>query len=309
MEGGQYFRDGDFRQKRTACEEIATVKSNWFRVFVAGQTVSDGRQITPEMIDEMVETFDPETYTPRINIEHISGYSPEPPFNGYGSVIGLKAQDDTFNIAGKSEVRHALYAQVDGNPQLVELRKPENDQKPYPSVEITGSYAGTGKTGLVGLAFTDNPASIGTQALKFARSGPGTVFSVPTEVADMKFDTDAVTEGKAFSALIKLLDKFTGGASRDAGSAPAVVTPPAGQPAQTATSAAASTAEFTALLGEGLTAMRLAMSEQAAANKAAVDAVAAEVATLKSDFASMPVGSRRSFATGVVTDAANETDC
>jgi hypothetical protein len=152
-------------------------KSKFFRAFVSGNTISDGRKITPEMIDQIVETFHVDTYRPRINIEHIAGYSPEPPFNGYGSVVAVKAEDVDITIDGKVEKRRALYCQVDANDQLVKLAKAE--QKPFPSVELTDSYAGCGKVGLVGLAFTDTPASVGTQALKFSRAAPGTVSRRP----------------------------------------------------------------------------------------------------------------------------------
>jgi hypothetical protein len=165
-------------------------KSKFFRAFVAGQTISDGRVITPEMINEVVETFNAATYTPRINIEHIAGYSPEPPFNGYGDVIAVKAQDDDFVIAGKTEKRRALYAQVDGNDQLVALAAAE--QKPFPSVELTPSYAGTNKVGLIGLAFTDQPASIGTEKLQVSRSAPGTIFSSAEEAVALEFDAKPV---------------------------------------------------------------------------------------------------------------------
>ncbi|MEG8014237.1 GPO family capsid scaffolding protein [Sphingomonas sp. 22R3R2A-7] len=89
-------------------------KSKPFRAFVEGETISDGRKVTPEMIDECVATFAPATYSPRINLEHVSGYSPEPPFNGYGDVVSLEAKTDDIVIAGKSEKRHALYAIVEG---------------------------------------------------------------------------------------------------------------------------------------------------------------------------------------------------
>lgn len=163
-------------------------KSNFFRAFVAGQTISDGRVVTPEMIDQIVETFNPDTYTPRINVEHIAGYSPEPPFNGYGDVIAVKKQVDDFTIAGKAEKRAALYVQVDGNDQLVTLSK--RDQKPFPSVELTPSYAGTDKVGLIGLAFTDTPASIGTQRLSFSRVN-GTLLSTAPEGAEIVFTEEA----------------------------------------------------------------------------------------------------------------------
>ena len=73
-------------------------KSKFFRAFVEGNTISDGRTITAGMIDEIVATFNRETYSPRINVEHIAGYSPEPPFNGYGDVYAVKAQDDQITI-------------------------------------------------------------------------------------------------------------------------------------------------------------------------------------------------------------------
>jgi len=143
-------------------------KSSFFRAFVEGQTISDGRIVTAEMIDQAVETFSLDTYTPGINIEHLSGFSPEPPFNRYGDVVAVKAQTDTVTIAGKEEQRRALYAQVDALDSLVTLSK--SGQKPFPSVELTGDYAGTKKVGLLGLAFTDNPASIATQKLQFSRA-------------------------------------------------------------------------------------------------------------------------------------------
>jgi len=148
-------------------------KSKFFRAFVEGDTISDGRKVTAAMIDQVVETFNFDTYGPRINVEHFKGFSPEPPFNGYGDVIAVRAQTDAIQIAGTAEQRRALYCQVDGNAQLEKLAKA--GQKPYPSVELTPSYAGTDKVGLIGLAFTDSPASIATQKLQFSRSAPGTL--------------------------------------------------------------------------------------------------------------------------------------
>lgn len=180
------------------------MKSRFFRCFVAGSTISDGRTITPEMIDQIVETFNAETYTPRINVEHMKGYSPEPPFNGYGSVIAVRAQDDEITVAGKTEKRRALYAQVDGNPQLVKLAR--TDQKPFPSVELTPSYAGLDKVGMIGLAFTDSPASIATQRLQFARHAPGSFHAHGADAVTLEFEgapadtigiTDAIRHGFA----------------------------------------------------------------------------------------------------------------
>jgi hypothetical protein len=182
-------------------------KSKPFRVFVEGETISDGRKITAEMIDECFATYNGITYTPRINIEHIAGYSPEPPFNGYGDVIAVEAKTDDFTIAGKVEKRRALYAQVDANDQLVALAS--KDQKPFPSVELTPNYAGTGKFGLIGLAFTDTPASIGTQRLQFSHRAPGTVFASATDAIAIEFEAKAAEQEKVESIVDRLFAAVT----------------------------------------------------------------------------------------------------
>ncbi len=200
--------------------------SKFFRAFVEGQTISDGRKIDADWIDQIVETFNTETYPPRINVEHLSGYSPEPPFNGYGDVVAVRAQIDDIEIAGKTEKRKALYCQVDGNDQLVGLVA--KNQKPYPSVELTDSYAGSGKVGLLGLAFTDKPASIGTQALQFSRTAPGSLFSQGGEAIALEFETPVLDQGNVagsvagfFSALAATLK---GGKAEKV--EPVVTTPP-----------------------------------------------------------------------------------
>lgn len=174
-------------------------KSKFFRAFVEGQTISDGRKIEAEWIDQIVETFDIATYTPRINIEHLSGFSPEPPFNGYGDVVAVKAQTDDITVDGKVEKRRALYCQVDANDQLVTLVG--TDQKPFPSVELTPSYAGTGKIGLIGLAFTDKPASIGTQRLQFSATAPGTVFASAADAVAIEFEATPADPSKVEGAI------------------------------------------------------------------------------------------------------------
>jgi hypothetical protein len=200
-------------------------KSKFFRAFVEGSTVSDGRKITREMIDQIAETFSTDAYTPRINIEHLKGYSPEPPFNGYGSVIAVKAQDDEITIAGEKKTVRALYAQVDGNDQLVKLRKPGTDQKPFPSVELTDSYAGSGKVGMIGLAFTDTPASLGTQALQFSRSTPGSVFAAGDEAVELEFE-DVTADQAGFLRSVKgMMDAFSARFAKP--EEPKVETPPA----------------------------------------------------------------------------------
>lgn len=187
-------------------------KSKFFRVFVEGFTASDGRKIEAAWIDDIVATFNAATFTPRINCEHIKGFSPEPPFNSYGSVIGVRAQTDEIEIDGQKQRRRALYAQIEPNDQLLKINKA--GQKIFTSVEIRPDFAGTGKVGLVGLAVTDNPASLGTEALNFSalkpmfdarKQHPDNLFSaaieanvqMETEGADSTGIADAIKAGFA----------------------------------------------------------------------------------------------------------------
>ncbi|UYY78393.1 GPO family capsid scaffolding protein [Sphingomonas sp. R1] len=268
--------------------------SKYFRAFVAGQTISDGRTITDEMIDQVVETFNRDTYSPRINIEHLAGYSPEPPFNGYGDVVAVKAQDDTFKIAGKDETRRALYVQVEGNDQLVKLSAAE--QKPYPSVELTPDYAGTGKIGLVGLAFTDTPASIGTQKLQFARSAPGTLFSASTEAVAIEFEAGSAGIADAIVAgFAKVADMFKR-STEEPGTPPPPPPPPATPPANDNMDFAA----FTKAIGD----------QVAAAVKPAHDAISelrTELSTMKGQLEDTPAGFSRPPSTGAASQF--QTDC
>ncbi len=182
-----------------------TTPSKFFRAFVEGQTVSDGRTVTGEMIDQIAETFNAATYTPGVNIEHLSGFSPEGPFNRYGDVTAVKVQTDDITVAGKTEKRKALYAQVAALDSLVALSN--SGQKPFPSVELTPDYAGTKKVGLVGLAFTDNPASIATQKLSFSQAAAvnGNLTVAGAEGVAIEFEAAPADADKAISGFFAAL--------------------------------------------------------------------------------------------------------
>ncbi len=193
-------------------------KTRFFRTAVEGATATDGRTITREMIDQSAEAYNTVTYTARINCEHLRGFSPQPPFNSYGSVIALKAEDFEITIDGQKQTKRALYAQFDANDQMVATIKA--DQKIFTSCEFQPNFAKTGKFGLVGLAITDNPASLGTEALKFSAFKPmwdarksdptnfftaaeENVFALETPVAQPDASAGALGAMKAF------FEKFT----------------------------------------------------------------------------------------------------
>ena len=141
--------------------------SQFVCIAVAGATC-DGRTIEANWIDEMAETYNPATYAARVNMEHIRGFSAEPPFNAYGDVKALEAREIELDIGGKKEKRRALFAQVEALDNLVAINA--KGQKLYSSIEVNPNFAGTGKAYLQGLAVTDSPASLGTEMLTFAAS-------------------------------------------------------------------------------------------------------------------------------------------
>ena len=130
-----------------------------FRVAREGQTV-DGRELTRQEIQEMADTYNPEHYAGRINIEHFGGWSPEPPFNAYGDILKVEAVDENGKLH--------LYNEISALPNFVAMNK--KGQKIYPSIEFYRNFAGTGKAYQVGLGMTDTPASLGTQAIKFSNN-------------------------------------------------------------------------------------------------------------------------------------------
>ncbi|HBQ8755658.1 TPA: GPO family capsid scaffolding protein [Klebsiella variicola] len=172
---------------------MAKKVSKWFRIGVEGDTC-DGRVISATDIQEMAETFDPRVYGCRINLEHLKGILPEGPFSRYGDVVELKSEkiDDDSVLNGKL----ALFAKITPTDDLIAMNK--KLQKVYTSMEIQPNFANSGKCYLVGLAVTDDPASLGTEYLEFCRgakfnplnrfkAAPGNLISVAT-LAELEFE-------------------------------------------------------------------------------------------------------------------------
>ncbi|WP_249962234.1 GPO family capsid scaffolding protein [Histophilus somni] len=129
----------------------------WFRVATEG-TTADGRHIQGIHLEQMAKNYNPEKYQARIWLEHFRSIMADGIFPAYGDVIALKCET---NAEGKKE----LFAQLAPLPELVKIN--QSGQKLYTSVEIDPNFADSGEAYLVGLAFTDSPASLGTERLMF----------------------------------------------------------------------------------------------------------------------------------------------
>lgn len=265
-------------------------KSKFFRVAVEGATV-DGRAIQREWLEQMAASYDPATYMARINCEHIAGYSPDKPFNAYGSVLSLKTEEVELTINGEKKTLLALYAEIDANDQLVEINKA--GQKLFTSCEIHPDFAGEGKAYLVGLAVTDMPASLGTEALKFAVKSRPNLFTTAHETAlELVADPlDGQSLGESIARGIATFFKKEKKEEPD--------TPPTPKPAN---DNSVDVAAFSKIIGDQMAAVVKPVSD-------AVTSLQSEMATLKTrlETTEQPGSFKRSPATGGTGGV--QTDC
>ena len=189
-------------------------RSKWFRVAVEGAT-TDGRNIERAWIEQMAAQYSRNTYGARINCEHIKWAWPGGEFGAYGDVLACKAEEVELN----GDKKLALFAQLEPNEALLALNKA--GQKVYTSIEVNPSFADTGKAYLVGLAITDTPASLGTEALQFSAKN-GTLANrkqdkdnlfTAAEEAVIEFEEVTEPESKALGLFNRVLEAL--GKSKD----------------------------------------------------------------------------------------------
>ncbi|KWD57250.1 phage capsid protein [Burkholderia cepacia] len=181
-------------------------KTKFFCIATEGAT-TDGRKIDRKMLEQMATNYDPKKYGARINMEHIRGLYPDSTFRAYGDVIALKTEEQNGKMG--------LFAQLSPTKDLIAMTN-EQRQKVYTSMEVDPDFAGTGEAYLVGLAVTDNPASLGTEMLEFSakskafdtrKQRPENLFSAAVE-ADLEFEDDAPRAGGAGRALFAMVNNL-----------------------------------------------------------------------------------------------------
>ncbi|WP_313314532.1 GPO family capsid scaffolding protein [Stutzerimonas nitrititolerans] len=191
-------------------------RSKWTRIAVEGAT-TDGRTIERSWLEDIAAQYNPATYGARINCEHIKGIAPESPFGAYGDVLAVKAEE--VEIDGKQKL--ALYAQLQPNEALLALNK--KGQKVYTSIEVQPKFADTGKAYLIGLAITDSPASLGTEALEFSakhgtlanrKQHPDNLFTAAEE-AELEFEEVTEKPGAFGDLANRVKALFTKGKETD----------------------------------------------------------------------------------------------
>ena len=162
--------------------------TDWLCVMKSGPTV-DGREIAPQAIIDMAESYDPDEYTALIWLEHFRFYG------NFGQVVELKTEVD-------DKERQCLFAKIKPNKKLYTLN--EQQQQLFFSGEILPNFAGTDKPYLYGLAITDQPASVGTSQLHFShrRQDPDSYFSKP-----LQFSYEDITNPESWFSRMFTRDK------------------------------------------------------------------------------------------------------
>lgn len=186
-------------------------RSRLFRIATEGAT-TDGRTIERQWIEDMASSYDRNLYGARVNCEHIKSVLPESPFGSYGDVVALKAEE--VELGGKKKL--ALLAQIEPNEAGIALNK--KGQKIYTSAEVSPKFADTGKAYLVGLALTDNPASLGTEALQFSaqhgtlngrKANPENLFTAAEQIEALEFD-EVTDTPSMFAGLMDRVSELLG---------------------------------------------------------------------------------------------------
>ena len=174
-------------------------QSKPFAIATEGPTI-DGRAITREWIEQMAKTYDPKVYTAVANLEHLLSQYPDGLFKAYGKVISLATRE--ADILGEKKLQ--LMAIVDASDDIIALQK--KGQKSFASMEVISNFVGKGLAYLSGLAFTDKPASLGTETMKFSAAGSeGERFASNDEIAIEFEEEDKPSAGASLFAKVKEL--------------------------------------------------------------------------------------------------------
>ncbi|MDQ0741816.1 GPO family capsid scaffolding protein [Pseudomonas sp. W4I3] len=170
--------------------------SYWKRVATSG-TTADGREILPQELRDIAETYKPSKYTAVIWCDH------ERWSGSHGTVFAVRLVEEGEDL---EPGQIALEAQLKPNDRLLQLN--DKGQKLFSSIEITPNFAGSGKAYLTGLGVTDEPASLGTQELYFSKqTHKNSFYAASVELGS--FEAEPQSEvGKLIGLLTGLFKRF-----------------------------------------------------------------------------------------------------
>lgn len=171
--------------------------SYWKRVATSGPTV-DGREILPQELRDIAETYTPAKYTAVIWCDH------ERWPGSHGTVFAVRLVEEGEDL---EPGQIGLEAQLKPNDRLLYLN--DQGQKLFSSIEITPNFAGSGKAYLTGLAVTDSPASLGTQELYFSnRTSRAAYYAASQELGPLRETEPQGEIGRLAAMFTRLFKRF-----------------------------------------------------------------------------------------------------
>ena len=171
--------------------------SYWKRVATSG-TTADGREILPQELRDIAETYSLAKYTAVIWSEH------ERWAGSYGTVFAVRLIEEAEDL---EPGQVGLEAQLKPNDKLLCLN--DQGEKLFSSIEITPNFAGSGKAYLTGLAVTDSPASLGTQELYFSRkTGEPVHYAASVPLGELGEEEPKGEIGMLTNMLTRLFKRF-----------------------------------------------------------------------------------------------------
>ena len=126
--------------------------TDWVTIARAGATI-DGRELAADTLKRMAKSYNVNDYTAVINYNHVYG--------NLGTVRELRTVESGGKVELQARIRPNKYYYL-YNGEAMGL---------FFSIEYVKNFAKTGEPYLVGLAATDNPASLGTSEMHFSALG------------------------------------------------------------------------------------------------------------------------------------------
>ncbi|MBV4459433.1 GPO family capsid scaffolding protein [Pseudomonas sp. COR58] len=171
--------------------------SYWKRVATSGPTV-DGREILPQELRDIAETYTPTLYTAVIWCEHDRW------FGSFGTVFAVRLIEEGEDL---EPGQVALEAQLKPNDKLLRLN--DAGEKLFSSIEIAPNFRGRGKAYMTGIAVTDEPASVGTQELYFSsRTNRDSYFAASQELGSFSQTEPQGEIGRLAAMFTRLFKRF-----------------------------------------------------------------------------------------------------
>lgn len=159
------------------------LKTGWVIIATSGQTV-DGREIKREWLEDFAQHYNPNLYKAKLWPDHYRFYCG-------GSVLALKTEPA---VEPDLEGELNLFAILEPNDWMIEANRA--GQYTHCSIEVTEDFMGKGFAYLAGLGVTDEPASVGTQELKFNRAdGSGKTHVVAGRAINVYANSDSKPAG------------------------------------------------------------------------------------------------------------------